>query len=86
MPHAGGWRQCRKVGEVQPTSGVGKRMHSPSYRLLSGTVKETYFTAGLQCVAELYAHDWKREWGGEEAIGFVKEINTIRALRDDDTN
>ena len=38
------------------------------------------FTADPQCVAELYAHEWKREWGGEDAMGFVKEINSIRAL------
>ena len=31
-------------------------------------------------MAELNAYDWKREWGGEDAIGFVKEINSIRAL------
>ena len=40
------------------------------------------FTADPQCVAELYAHEWKREWSGEDAIGFVKEINSIRALRE----
>ena len=40
------------------------------------------FTADPQCAAELYAHEWKREWGGEDAIGFVKEINSIRALRE----
>ena len=33
-------------------------------------------------VAELYAHEWKREWGSEDAIGFVKDINSIRALRE----
>ena len=31
------------------------------------------FTADPQCEAELYAHEWKREWGGEDAIGIVKE-------------
>ena len=40
------------------------------------------FTADPQCVAELYAHEWKREWGSEDAIGFVKEMNSIRALRE----
>ena len=40
------------------------------------------FTAHPLCVAELYAHQWKREWGGEDATGFVKEINSIRALRE----
>ena len=40
------------------------------------------FTADPQCLAELYAHEWKSEWGGEDAIGFVKEINSIRALRE----
>ena len=38
------------------------------------------FTADPQCVAEMCAHEWKREWGGEDAIGFVKEMNSIRAL------
>ena len=40
------------------------------------------FTADPQCVAELYAHEKKREWGGEDAIGLVKEMNIIRALRE----
>ena len=40
------------------------------------------FTADPQCVTELYAHEWKREWGSEDAIGFVKEINSLRALRE----
>ena len=40
------------------------------------------FTADPQCVAELYAHKWKREWGGEDAIGFVKEVTSQRALRE----
>ena len=65
-------------------SSIERRRAGPaqSYRWLSETVKETYFTAGPQCVAELYAHEWKRESGGEDAIGFVKEINSIRALRE----
>ena len=33
------------------------------------------FTADPQCEAELYAHEWKREWGGEDAISIVKENN-----------
>ena len=40
------------------------------------------FTADPQCVAELYAQEWKREWGSEDAIGFIKEIDSIRALRE----
>ena len=40
------------------------------------------FTADPQCVTELYAHEWKREWGSEDAIGFVKEIDSLRALRE----
>ena len=35
------------------------------------------FIADPQCVAELYAHEWKREWSG---IVFVKEIDSVRAL------
>ena len=38
------------------------------------------FTADPQGVAELYALEWKREWSGEDAIGFVKETNSKRAL------
>ena len=38
------------------------------------------FTADPQGVAELYALEWKREWSGEDAIGFVKETNSFRAL------
>ena len=52
---------------------MGKRTHSPSSHWSSETVKKTS--------AELYAQEWKREWGSEDAIGFVKEINSIRALR-----
>ena len=33
------------------------------------------FVPDPQCMAELYAHEWKRGLGGEDAIGFVKEIN-----------
>ena len=33
-------------------------------------------------MAELCAHEWKRERDGDDAIGFVKEINSIRALRE----
>ena len=40
------------------------------------------FTADPQCVAELYAHEGKRERGGEDAIGFNKEISSMRALRE----
>ena len=39
-------------------------------------------TADPQCVEELYAHEWKREWRNEDAIGFVKEMNRFRALRE----
>ena len=39
------------------------------------------FRADPQCVVVLYAHEWKREWSGEDAIGFNKEISSIRALR-----
>ena len=35
-----------------------------------------------QCVAEFYAHEWKRERGGEDTIGFNEEISSIRALRE----
>ena len=56
-------------------------MHSPSYRWLSETAKGN-FTAYPQCVVELCAYEWKREWGGEDAIGFVMEINSMRALRE----
>ena len=45
-------------------------------------VSQGKFTADPQSVAELYAHEWKREWSGEDAIGFVKEINSLRALRE----
>ena len=40
------------------------------------------FTADPQCVAELYAQEWKCEWENEDAIGFGKEIDSIRALRE----
>ena len=40
------------------------------------------FTADPQCVAERYAHEWKRERGGEDATGFNKETSSIRALRE----
>ena len=40
------------------------------------------FTADPQCVAELHAQEWKREWGNEDAIGFSKEKYSIRALRE----
>ena len=36
----------------------------------------------MQRAAELYAHEWKREWEGEDVIGFVKEISSMRALRE----
>ena len=39
-------------------------------------------TADLQCVAERCAQEWKREWSGEDTIGFHKEISGIRALRE----
>ena len=39
------------------------------------------FTADPQCVEEIYAHEWKLELGGEDAIGLNKEIESIRALR-----
>ena len=32
------------------------------------------FTADPQCVSEMYAQEWKREWEKEDAIGFSKEI------------
>ena len=40
------------------------------------------FTADPQWVADLYAQEWKREWGNEDAIGFGKEIYSIRVLRE----
>ena len=40
------------------------------------------FTADPQNVTEFYPHEWKREWGGEDTIGFNKEISSIRALRE----
>ena len=40
------------------------------------------FTADPQCVAELYAQEWKREWENEDAIRFNKEIDSIRASRE----
>ena len=40
------------------------------------------FTADPQCAAERYAHEFKREWSGEDAIGFVREIDSFRALRE----
>ena len=40
------------------------------------------FTADPQCEAELYAHEWKREWGGEDAIGIVKKISSFLGLRE----
>ena len=39
------------------------------------------FAADTECVAELYAQGWKREWVNEDAVGFSKEIDSIRALR-----
>ena len=33
-------------------------------------------------MAEHYAQEWKREWGGEDKIGFKKEISSIRAPRE----
>ena len=39
------------------------------------------FTADPQCVAELYAQEWKRERRNEDAVGFSKEIDSFRALR-----
>ena len=44
--------------------------------------RQGHFTADPQCVAELYAHEWKREWGNEDAIGFSEEMESIRALRE----
>ena len=38
------------------------------------------FTADPQCVAEPHSQEWKREWCGEDTIGFTKEISSIRAL------
>ena len=45
-------------------------MHSPSYCFLSGTAEE---------ISRL---EWKREWSGENAIGFNTETSSIRALRE----
>ena len=45
-------------------------MHSPSYCFLSGTAEE---------ISRL---EWKREWSGEDAIGFNTEISSIRGLRE----
>ena len=35
-------------------------------------------TADPQCVADHYGQEWKREWGGEDTIGFNKEISSIQ--------
>ena len=67
--------QAFKRGEqVQPTGGVGKRRRSPSYRWLSETVTETSRqtrNVWRNCMPRV-----EREWGGEDAIGFVEEINS----------
>ena len=72
--------QALKRGQAQPTGGVRKRMRSPSYRWLSGTSKD--ISRLTRSVAEHYAREWKREWGGEDTIGFNMEISCIHALRE----
>ena len=40
------------------------------------------FTADPQCVAELYAQEWEREWGCDDACSFEQELRSNRALRE----
>ena len=40
------------------------------------------FTADPQCVAELYAQEWERERGCDDACSFEQEIRSNRALRE----
>ena len=60
------------VMQVHTTGGGRKRTHFLS----------SNFTADPQCVAELYAQEWKREWRNEDAIGFNTEIVSVRAVRE----
>ena len=59
---------------------MGKRDALPELPLVIRD-RQGHCTADPQCVAELYAQEWKPEWGNEDAIGFSKEIDSIRALR-----
>ena len=68
--------------QAQPTDGVGKKTQSLICRWSSETIKDTYFTADPQNVAEHSAKEWKREWRDEDTIGFNREISSIRDLRD----
>ena len=40
------------------------------------------FTADPQCVAELYAQEWEREWGCDDVCSFEQELRSNCALRE----
>ena len=75
------WLSQNKKGGAGPAHRWCGEEDAPGLPLV---VRESQgnFTADPQCVAEMCAHEWKREWSGEDAIGFVKEMNSIRALRE----
>ena len=70
-----------KVGQVQPTGGVGKRTHSLSSRWSSGTGKEISRQT-RNVLRNCTLKTGNASGGNEDAIGFSKETGSIRALRE----
>ena len=76
------WLSQALKGGVSPAQRwCGKEDAFPKLPLVVRD-RQGNFTADTQCVTELYAREWKREWGGEDAIGFNKDKSSIRALRE----
>ena len=73
--------QALQVGAGPAHRWCGKEDALPEIPLVIRD-RQGNFTADPQCVVELHAQEWKREWGNEDAIGFSKEKYSIRALRE----